>query len=161
MNNIKISLFGLPFVGLSHIFKVLTIFNWIALHKKCPRLTAALAAQGGAAVLTERGDATFEVSRFSSADREWSSAPTACWLDCTHWYSRQESIEVRPFVPKGFLKMTQHSCKLEFICTFYLSTGVPHSRQNLSPFINFSPHSVQKFCTFCSCGFDSSTMINV
>ena len=29
-----------------------------------------LAAQGGAAALTERGDATFEVSRFSSADRE-------------------------------------------------------------------------------------------
>ena len=41
MNNIKISLFGLPFVGLSHIVKVQTIFNWIALHKKCPRLIKA------------------------------------------------------------------------------------------------------------------------
>ena len=54
---------------------------------------AALAAQGGVATLTERSDATFSVMQFSSADEN--EAPQDAR------YSRQESIEVRPLVPKG------------------------------------------------------------
>ena len=58
-----------------------------------PQGIAALAAQGGVATLTERSDATFEVMQFSSADEN--EAPQDAR------YSRQESIEVRPLVPKG------------------------------------------------------------
>ena len=64
-----------------------------------PQGIAALAAQWGVATLTERSDATFEVMQFSSADEN--KAPQDAR------YSRQESIEVRPFVPKGILSVRQ------------------------------------------------------
>lgn len=62
-----------------------------------PQGIAALAAQGGVATLTERSDATFEVMQFSSADEN--EAPQDAR------YSRQESIEVRPLVPKGIFQL--------------------------------------------------------
>lgn len=64
-----------------------------------PQGIAALAAQGGVATLTERSDATFEVMQFSSADEN--EAPQDAR------YSRQESIEVRPLVPKGIFRYSK------------------------------------------------------
>ena len=72
-----------------------------------PQGIAALAAQGGVVTLTERSDATFSVWQFFLLTEN--EAPQDAR------YSRQESIEVRPFVPKGILSVRQ-----TVICfTFY------------------------------------------
>ena len=70
-----------------------------------PQGIAALAAQGGVATLTERSDATFSVMQFSSADEN--EAPQDAR------YSRQESIEVRPLVPKGIFCVLPYSFSKE------------------------------------------------
>ena len=58
-----------------------------------PQGIAALAAQGGVATLTERSDWAFSVMQFFLLTEN--EAPQDAR------YSRQVSIEVRPFVPKG------------------------------------------------------------
>ena len=60
---------------------------------------AALTAQGGVATLTERSDATSRSVSFLLLTE--SEAPQDAR------YFRQESIEVRPFVPKGILSARQ------------------------------------------------------
>ncbi len=54
----------------------------------------ALAVQGSVAALTEGRDATFPVKQFFLPAENKATQNTR--------YFRQESIEVRPFVPKGF-----------------------------------------------------------
>ena len=63
------------------------------------------AAQIAKAVGAERSDATFEVMQFSSADEN--EAPQDAR------YSRQESIEVRPLVPKGIFCVLPYSFSKE------------------------------------------------
>ena len=63
-----------------------------------PQGIAALAAQGGVAPLTERSDATFSVRQFFLPTGN--EAPQDALLST-------ESIEVRPFVPKGLLSLRQ------------------------------------------------------
>ena len=70
-----------------------------------PQGIDAQASQGGVATLTERSDATFEVMQFSSADEN--EAPQDAR------YSRQESIEVRPLVPKGIFCVLPYSFSKE------------------------------------------------
>ena len=60
-----------------------------------PQGIDAQASQGSVAPLTERSDATFEVMQFFLLTEN--EAPQDAR------YSRYESIEVRPLVPKGFL----------------------------------------------------------
>ena len=64
-----------------------------------PQGIAALAAQGGVATLTERSDETFSVGQFFLLTGN--EAPQDAR------YFRQESIEVRPLVPKGILSVRQ------------------------------------------------------
>ena len=64
-----------------------------------PQGVAALAAQGGVATLTEQSDETFSVWQFFLLTEN--EAPQDAR------YSRQESIEVRPLVPKGILSVRQ------------------------------------------------------
>ena len=64
-----------------------------------PQGIDAQASQGSVAPLTERSVETFSVGQFSSADEN--EAPQDAR------YSRQESIEVRPLVPKGILSVRQ------------------------------------------------------
>ena len=71
-----------------------------------PQGIAALAAQGGVATLTERSDAAYSRSCSILLLTE-NEAPQDAR------YSRQESIEVRPLVPKGILSVRQtgiYSC---------------------------------------------------
>ena len=58
-----------------------------------PQGIAAIAVQGGVATLSEGRDGTFPSAGFPLTEKK---APQEAR------YSRQERIEVRPFVPKGF-----------------------------------------------------------